>query len=62
MNNNEIPASIPDVDSKVLHPRNTWPDAAQYDEAEKKLATMYVENFEKYRTGDVDYSQFGPKL
>eukprot|EP00577_Skeletonema_sp_RCC1716_P006442 CAMPEP_0113435656 /NCGR_PEP_ID=MMETSP0013_2-20120614/36397_1 /TAXON_ID=2843 ORGANISM="Skeletonema costatum, Strain 1716" /NCGR_SAMPLE_ID=MMETSP0013_2 /ASSEMBLY_ACC=CAM_ASM_000158 /LENGTH=619 /DNA_ID=CAMNT_0000326055 /DNA_START=95 /DNA_END=1954 /DNA_ORIENTATION=+ /assembly_acc=CAM_ASM_000158 len=58
----EIPASIPDVDSIVLHPKNTWPDASQYDEAEKKLANMYVDNFEKYRVGDVDYSQFGPKL
>eukprot|EP00574_Skeletonema_japonicum_P003364 CAMPEP_0201726166 /NCGR_PEP_ID=MMETSP0593-20130828/9301_1 /ASSEMBLY_ACC=CAM_ASM_000672 /TAXON_ID=267983 /ORGANISM="Skeletonema japonicum, Strain CCMP2506" /LENGTH=619 /DNA_ID=CAMNT_0048217635 /DNA_START=114 /DNA_END=1973 /DNA_ORIENTATION=- len=58
----EIPDAIPDVDSNVLHPRNTWPDATQYDEAEEKLANMYVNNFEKYRTGDVDYSQFGPKL
>mmetsp|Transcript_5602 Transcript_5602/g.8199 ORF Transcript_5602/g.8199 Transcript_5602/m.8199 type:complete len:617 (+) Transcript_5602:167-2017(+) len=58
----EIPASIPDVDSSVLRPKNTWPDASQYDEAEKKLANMYVDNFEKYRVGDVDYSQFGPKL
>lgn len=55
----EIPASIPDVDSNVLRPKNTWPDASQYDEAEKKLANMYVDNFEKY---NVDYSQFGPKL
>lgn len=59
----EIPVSIPDVDSNVLRPRNTWPDANQFDEAEKKLANMYVKNFEKYaKKGDVDYSQFGPKL
>jgi phosphoenolpyruvate carboxykinase (ATP) len=59
----EIPESIPGVDSNVLHPRNNWPDAEQYDEAEKKLANMYVKNFEKYATkGDVDYTQFGPKL
>ena len=33
------------------------------DEAEKKLASMYVENFAKYADkGDVDYTQFGPKL
>lgn len=59
----DLPASIPDVDSKVLHPRNTWPDPKKYDEAEKKLANMYVKNFEKYAgKGDIDYTAFGPKL
>mmetsp|Transcript_33433 Transcript_33433/g.70271 ORF Transcript_33433/g.70271 Transcript_33433/m.70271 type:complete len:637 (+) Transcript_33433:190-2100(+) len=59
----ELPASIPDVDPAVLHPRNTWPDPEEYDAAEKNLAEMYVKNFEKYAgKGDVDYTQFGPKI
>lgn len=59
----EIPTSIPDVDPAVLEPRNTWPDPKEYDEAEKKLASMYVENFAKYADkGDVDYTQYGPKI
>ncbi|KAL7547032.1 hypothetical protein ACHAWF_010345 [Thalassiosira exigua] len=59
----QLPASISDVDSKVLKPRNTWPDPKEYDEAEKKLAAMYVKNFEKYAgKGDVDYTQYGPKV
>jgi ATP-dependent phosphoenolpyruvate carboxykinase len=59
----ELPASIPDVNSDVLHPRNTWADVKEYDDAEKKLANMYVKNFEKYAgKGDVDYTAFGPKL
>ncbi|KAL7442459.1 hypothetical protein ACHAXH_009241 [Discostella pseudostelligera] len=58
----ELPASIPGVDSTVLRPRNTWSNPAEYDEAEKKLAAMYVKNFEKYAgKGDVDYTKFGPK-
>ena len=56
----ELPESIPGVDPAVLHPRNTWPDSKAYDEAEMKLANMYVENFEKYAgAGTVDYSQYG---
>jgi ATP-dependent phosphoenolpyruvate carboxykinase len=59
----DLPQSIPGVDSNVLKPRNTWPDPKEYDEAEKKLAAMYVKNFEKYAgTGEVDYTQFGPKV
>ena len=42
---------------------NTWPDPSRFDEAEKKLANMYVENFKKYiKEGEVDYSKFGPKV
>lgn len=59
----ELPASIPDVDSSVLHPKSTWSNPEEYDAAEKKLAEMYVKNFEKYKgKGDVDYSIYGPKI
>ncbi|KAL7470647.1 hypothetical protein ACHAXS_010892 [Conticribra weissflogii] len=59
----DLPASIPNVDDNVLNPRNTWPDPKDYDAAERKLAEMYVKNFEKYvGKGNIDYSQFGPKL
>jgi ATP-dependent phosphoenolpyruvate carboxykinase len=58
----EIPDSIEGVDSNTLQPRKTWPNQAEYDAAEKKLAGMYVENFKKYSgKGDVDYSIYGPK-
>ena len=59
----EIPSNIPGVDESVLSPRNTWPNPKGYDEAEKKLANMYVENFKKYAgKGNVDYTQYGPKV
>ncbi|EJK72083.1 hypothetical protein THAOC_06424 [Thalassiosira oceanica] len=58
----ELPTSVPGVDEAVLKPRNTWPNPEAYDAAEKKLAEMYVSNFEQYRGKGVDYSVFGPKV
>jgi phosphoenolpyruvate carboxykinase (ATP) len=59
----ELPASIPDVDPSVLHPRKLWSNPKEYDAVQKKLAEMYMENFEKYaRSGDVDYTQYDPKI
>ena len=60
----QVPRSLPGVDSKVLDPRSTWSDPQAYDDMERKLAQMYIQNFEKYqdKQGNVDYAQFGPKL
>jgi phosphoenolpyruvate carboxykinase (ATP) len=46
----EVPTSVPDVPEGVLSPRGTWPDAAAYDTQARKLATMFRENFEQYRS------------
>jgi phosphoenolpyruvate carboxykinase (ATP) len=59
----EVPVSLHGVDSQLLNPRSTWSDADAYDEAEKKLAKMYVDNFKKYEgVGSEDYTQYGPKV
>jgi phosphoenolpyruvate carboxykinase (ATP) len=46
----EVPVSVPDVPDGVLTPRATWPDAAAYDAQARRLATMFRENFEQYRS------------
>lgn len=59
----DVPLSLPGVDDHLLNPRNAWEDKEKYDETAKKLAGMFVKNFEKFSgKGSTDYSKFGPKL
>jgi phosphoenolpyruvate carboxykinase (ATP) len=52
----EVPTRVPDVPKEVLSPRSTWSDPAAYDAQARKLATMFRENFEQYR------SEVGPSV
>jgi phosphoenolpyruvate carboxykinase (ATP) len=46
----EVPVAVPGVPTDVLTPRQTWADPAAYDTQARKLATMFRENFEQYRS------------
>ncbi len=43
-----IPARVPDVPSRVLTPRATWSDGAEYDAAAAELAAMFDGNFRAF--------------
>ena len=43
-----VPVSVEGVDSKILNPRSTWADAAEYDKKAKALVGMFAENFTQY--------------
>jgi phosphoenolpyruvate carboxykinase (ATP) len=50
----QIPTSCPNVPTEILNPRSTWTDKTAYDEATKKLALQFIQNFEKYASGVTD--------
>jgi phosphoenolpyruvate carboxykinase (ATP) len=61
--NLDVPTSCPDVPNDVLNPRNTWPDAAAYDQQADKLARMFVENFKPFEQGvSAAVRAAGPKV
>jgi phosphoenolpyruvate carboxykinase (ATP) len=58
-----VPDSIPNVPANVLHPRDTWQDAATYDAQARKLAGMFRENFRKFEDFVSDaVKQAGPTV
>ena len=57
----EVPVEVPGVDAKLLDPRSTWSDPADYDEHAKKLATMFSDNFEKFGA-DANLVDAGPRV
>ena len=60
----EVPTELPGVDPKILDPRDTYADAAQWEEKAKDLAARFQKNFEKFTTNDLGKSlvKAGPKL
>ncbi|MBP5515617.1 MAG: phosphoenolpyruvate carboxykinase (ATP) [Bacteroidales bacterium] len=46
--NFEVPTALPGVDSKILDPRDTYSDAAIWDEKARDLAERFIKNFHKF--------------
>jgi phosphoenolpyruvate carboxykinase (ATP) len=60
--NLDVPQVCPDVPAEVLNPRSTWKDTAAYDSQARKLAAMFVENFQTFEAEAApDVIAAGPK-
>ncbi|HJR68128.1 MAG TPA: phosphoenolpyruvate carboxykinase (ATP) [Gemmatimonadaceae bacterium] len=59
----DVPKSVPGVSSDVMDPRATWADPAAYDAQARKLAEMFVKNFEQFAEHvDPAVRQAGPRI
>jgi phosphoenolpyruvate carboxykinase (ATP) len=47
----EVPKSCEAVPPKVLNPANTWDDKEAYKQRYMQLASLFIENFKKFKTG-----------
>jgi len=62
--NFEVPTELEGVDTKILDPRDTYKDAAEWTKRATKLANMFTENFVKF-TGNEEGKSLqsaGPRL
>ena len=62
--NFEVPTSLPEVDDKILDPRDTYEDVSVWEEKAKDLAGRFIKNFAKYEGNAAGKALVaaGPKL
>jgi phosphoenolpyruvate carboxykinase (ATP) len=59
--NLHVPVSIEGIPGEVLRPRDTWTEGEAYDAQAKKLAGMFIKNFEQFsETVSEDVIAAGP--
>ena len=60
----EVPTELPGVDPKILDPRDTYKDAAEWDAKAKDLAGRFIKNFDKFTGNETGKALVaaGPKL
>jgi len=60
----EVPTELKGVATNILDPRDTYADAAQWDEKAKDLAGRFIKNFAKYETNELGkkLAKSGPSL
>ncbi len=58
-----VPNSCPGVPVEILWPRSTWTDPIEYEQAARRLAGLFHQNFENYASASTDeVRRAGPAL
>ncbi|MDQ3902543.1 MAG: phosphoenolpyruvate carboxykinase (ATP) [Thermoproteota archaeon] len=60
--NFDIPTSCPGVPPEMLDPANTWSDKQSYFVSSKRLAALFVKNFQKFGEVSKEILDAGPKI
>jgi phosphoenolpyruvate carboxykinase (ATP) len=60
--NLDMPTLCPRVPDEVLDPRNTWSDKDKYDAAARRLAALFIKNFEKFGNMPKEMVEAGPRI
>jgi len=60
--NLEVPVFCTGVPSILLNPANTWSDKDKYNNAAKRLAALFVKNFEKFKGVSEEIKNAGPAV
>lgn len=55
-----VPTELEGVDTKILNPRNTWSDKAEYEVQAKHLAQLFTNNIEQHQVSK-EIAQAGPQ-
>jgi len=55
-----VPDKIPEVPSKILHPKQVWQDPELYDQKAKELVRQFHENFAKFTKAPREIASAGP--
>jgi phosphoenolpyruvate carboxykinase (ATP) len=61
--NLQVPKACPGVPDELLNPKKSWTASTDFDEEVTKLAQLFVENFDKYKSEATDeVIKAGPQL
>ena len=59
--NLDVPVSVPGIKESILNPRDLWPDKKTYDKKAIELASLFEENFKKFKGIPKEIRNAGPR-
>ena len=60
--NFSVPVEIPGVKSEIMNPRDQWGDKNEYDKKAHELASLFIQNFTKFKNIPKEIVNSGPTL
>ena len=58
----KVPTALPGVDPKILDPRDTYADPAEWNKRAADLAGRFIKNFKKFEALNGELAKAGPQL